>query len=167
MISCPLHAALLYNGFWCTRDRSLLSQPGADAAKVRMYELFGNDLQSVGPSFGYNLPLYVWCAEVLKDFLAQRAPLPNLQLDRSRYQGEMLLIQPHPTSGRGGRPGGPMACAQSQTDQRRLYRSDSLHPSYDAGHTQRQRFRGHESCTRQSVEAFDIIFLRIPRRSLV
>ncbi|WFU06788.1 hypothetical protein QA648_33950 (plasmid) [Rhizobium sp. CB3171] len=75
-----------------TLDRTLLSQPSADAAKVRMYELFGNDLQSAGPSFGYNLPLYVWSAEVLKDFLGQRAPLPNLQLDRSRYQGEMLVI---------------------------------------------------------------------------
>jgi len=71
--------------------RTLLSLPAADAVKVRMYELLGRDLQSMS-SYGYDLPLYVWSAEVLKNFLQEPVSLPNLQLDRSRYQGEVLVI---------------------------------------------------------------------------
>lgn len=73
-------------------SRALLGLPAADAAKVRMYELLGSDLQNGAYSYGYDLPLYQWSAEILKNFLHQHAPLPNLQLDRSRFQGEVLVV---------------------------------------------------------------------------
>ncbi|WP_245450035.1 alpha/beta fold hydrolase [Rhizobium leguminosarum] len=73
-------------------SRAMLSLPNADAAKVRMYELIGSDLQSVKTSYGYDLPLYVWSMEMLWNFMHQHALLPNLQLDRNSYQGEVLVI---------------------------------------------------------------------------
>ncbi|WP_271592320.1 hypothetical protein [Bradyrhizobium sp. CCBAU 65884] len=76
---------------WALR-RTLLSLPAADAAKVRMYELLGSDLQRAASLYGYDIPLYLWSREVLRNFLHQHAPLPNLQLDRSRYGGEVLVI---------------------------------------------------------------------------
>nr|WP_166175581.1 hypothetical protein [Altererythrobacter segetis] len=72
-------------------SRALLDQPAATAAKVRMYELLGPDLQA-SKSYGYDLPLYLWSREILANFLDRRAPLPDLRLDRSRYQGEVLVI---------------------------------------------------------------------------
>ncbi|WP_296952980.1 hypothetical protein [uncultured Massilia sp.] len=88
--------------------RSLMDAPAADAVKVRMVELMGADLKaraggsaggSAGSSSGGNAggsagePLpYAWSAQVLADFMAADAPLPDLRLDRARFRGEVLVV---------------------------------------------------------------------------
>ena len=67
----------------------LLSAPAADAAKVRMYELLGAELQRVTPTEPL---LYRWSREILADYLQQNIALPDLRLDRSRFKGEVLVL---------------------------------------------------------------------------
>lgn len=73
--------------------RTLLNFPAADAAKVRMYELLGADLQRTAQTPPAQLPLlYVWAKEILADYLAAKPSLPDLQLDRQRFAGEVLVL---------------------------------------------------------------------------
>lgn len=71
--------------------RAMMGIPAADASRVRMYELLGADLRNT-PHRGYDIPLYVWSAAVLSDFLAQKIALPNLRLNRSAFTGEVLVV---------------------------------------------------------------------------
>jgi len=69
--------------------QTLLSAPAADAAKVRMYELLGAELRQAAP----NAPLLNrWSREILADYLAQNVPLPDLQLERRQFKGEVLVV---------------------------------------------------------------------------
>lgn len=72
--------------------RTLLGLPAADAVRVRMYELLGADLQNPAIAHSEDLPLYVWSSRILRDYLDAHVPLPDLRLDRSRYDGEVLVI---------------------------------------------------------------------------
>lgn len=69
--------------------QTLLSAPAADAAKVRMYELLGSELHRAAP----NEPLLNrWSREILAEYLTQHIPLPDLQLDRAQFKGEVLVV---------------------------------------------------------------------------
>ena len=73
-----------------TIARLAMTMPAADAAKVRMYELMGSDLRArVGDD---DVPLYRWSATVLGSFLSGKVLPPGLELDRSRYAGEVLVV---------------------------------------------------------------------------
>jgi len=71
----------------------ILRAPAADAAKVRMYELLGADLQRYGtaPRPGASL-MYPWTSRLLAGYLAGNVAVPELRIDRSRYKGEVLVI---------------------------------------------------------------------------
>lgn len=71
--------------------RTILGLPAATAAKVRMYELLGSDLQKLVPQ-DQEVPLYVWSKELLGDFIRAAPALPQMNLDRSAYKGEVLVI---------------------------------------------------------------------------
>ena len=72
---------------------TILEAPAADAAKVRMYELLGADLQRYGatPDPAASL-MYAWTPKLLADYLGADLPVPELRIDRSRYQGDVLVI---------------------------------------------------------------------------
>lgn len=71
----------------------LMDMPAADAAKVRMFELMGADLRAYAGGRKTGAPLlYAWSAEILRDYLAAGVAPPDLQLDRARYQGEVLVV---------------------------------------------------------------------------
>jgi hypothetical protein len=71
----------------------ILDAPAADAAKVRMHELLGADLQRYGTTSRPDASLmFVWTATLLQEYLAADVAVPELRIDRSRYQGEVLVI---------------------------------------------------------------------------
>ncbi len=71
----------------------ILDAPAADAAKVRMYELLGADLQRYGATSRPDVSLmYTWTSKLLEEYLAADVAVPELRIDRSRYQGEVLVI---------------------------------------------------------------------------
>lgn len=73
--------------------QTLLRMPAADAAKVRMYELLGADLQRAAITPRTETPLlYRWSTEILADYLSEKIVLPDLKLDRSRFKGEVLVL---------------------------------------------------------------------------
>ncbi|MBI1764871.1 MAG: hypothetical protein HYR56_25965 [Acidobacteria bacterium] len=87
--------SLLYAWYWLRPQlnwplcQTLLSAPAADAAKVRMYELLGAELQPAKPTGPL---LYRWSREILADYLAQNIALPDLQLERRQFNGEVLVV---------------------------------------------------------------------------
>lgn len=71
----------------------ILDAPAADAAKVRMYELLGADLQRYGTRPRPDVSLmYTWTATLLQDYLGADVAVPELRIDRRGYQGEVLVI---------------------------------------------------------------------------
>ena len=71
----------------------ILDTPAGDAAKVRMYELLGADLQRYGTTSRPDASLmYTWTSKLLEEYLAAEVAVPELRIDRSRYQGEVLVI---------------------------------------------------------------------------
>lgn len=93
------HATLAYATHWFDPGLNwalgsrLMDSPAADAAKVRMVELMGADLEerSAARSAGEPL-LYTWSADMLQAFLDAHPALPDLRLDRSRFKGEVLVV---------------------------------------------------------------------------
>lgn len=74
-------------------SRLLLDTPAADAVKVRMFELLGEELRRYGTEVRPDASLmYPWTSTLLSDFLAAGIEPPDLRIDRSRYQGEVLVI---------------------------------------------------------------------------
>jgi pimeloyl-ACP methyl ester carboxylesterase len=74
-------------------SRIVLDTPAADAAKVRMYELLGADLQRYGTSSRPDVSLmYTWTSKLLEAYRAVEVPVPEIRIDRSRYQGEVLVM---------------------------------------------------------------------------
>jgi pimeloyl-ACP methyl ester carboxylesterase len=71
----------------------ILDTPAADAAKVRMYELLAADLRRYRTHSRPDVSLmYPWASRLLEDYLAADVSVPDLRIDRSRYQGEVLVI---------------------------------------------------------------------------
>src|SRR4029079_15760689 len=71
----------------------ILDTPAADAAKVRMYELLGTDLKRYGTTSRPDVSLmYSWTSKLLEDHLAAGVAVPELRIDRTRHQGEVLVI---------------------------------------------------------------------------
>ena len=74
-------------------SRIILDTPAADAAKVRLYELLGADLQRYGTTSRPDVSLmYTWTSQLLAEYLTGEVAVPQLRIDRSRYQGEVLVI---------------------------------------------------------------------------
>jgi pimeloyl-ACP methyl ester carboxylesterase len=72
---------------------TILDTPAADAAKVRMYELLGADLQRYGSTSRPDVSLmYTWTATLLQEYLTEDVAVPELRIDRSRYQGDVLVV---------------------------------------------------------------------------
>jgi pimeloyl-ACP methyl ester carboxylesterase len=58
-----------------------------------MYELLGADLRRYGDTARSERSLmYPWTAKALEAYLAAGVAIPDLRIDRSRYQGEVLVI---------------------------------------------------------------------------
>jgi len=71
----------------------ILDTPAADAAKVRMYELLGADLQRYETTSRPDVSLmYTWTSKLLAEYLAAEVVVPEVRIDRSRYKGEVLVI---------------------------------------------------------------------------
>ena len=71
----------------------VLDAPAADAARVRMYELLGADLQRYGTTSRPDVSLmYTWTSKLLEEYLAAEVAVPELRIDHSRFQGEVLVI---------------------------------------------------------------------------
>ena len=71
----------------------VLDAPAAVAAKVRMYELLGADLHRYGMTSRPDVSLmYTWTSKLLEEYFAADVAVPELRIDRSRYQGEVLVI---------------------------------------------------------------------------
>jgi pimeloyl-ACP methyl ester carboxylesterase len=74
----------------------LLGVPSELEVRVRMYELLAPDLQAYRPELPQQIVLmYEWTKLVLEDFLQANArgtiATPRFALDRSRYDGEVLV----------------------------------------------------------------------------
>jgi pimeloyl-ACP methyl ester carboxylesterase len=76
-----------------TLARTALGSTAADAVKVRMFELTGHDLRryAEAPRARPHL-LYAWASEVLADYLSSGLALPDLELDRQGFEGEVLVV---------------------------------------------------------------------------
>jgi len=70
----------------------LLGAPSADAVKVRMLELIGDDLENYPLDVGTINLAYEWSEELLSEHLGAEYPMPIPDLDRSLFSGEVLVI---------------------------------------------------------------------------
>ncbi|OPY54954.1 MAG: Alpha/beta hydrolase family protein [Methanosaeta sp. PtaU1.Bin112] len=76
--------------------RRMLDAPRELEVKVRVYELVGDDLESYHPASAQKVCLgYEWIKVILADFLKAheggKIPVTKIQLNRSSYDGEVMI----------------------------------------------------------------------------
>ena len=76
--------------------RRILDAPRELEVKVRLYELIGEEIESYHPTSAQDVCLgYEWTKVTLADFIKARKegkiPIMNIQLNRSRYGGEVMI----------------------------------------------------------------------------
>lgn len=74
----------------------LLDAPGELEVKVRIYELMGEDLENYHPASSRDICLgYEWSKVLLADFMKAHEdgiiPITQINLNRSRYRGEVMV----------------------------------------------------------------------------
>ncbi len=74
----------------------ILRAPAADAVKVRMFELLAGDLDGFNGSGREFHLAHSWAGDVLAGYMAAKSSgqisLPNFDLDRAGFQGEVLVL---------------------------------------------------------------------------